>query len=264
MRSIAAVDFFVGPLMTALNPDEIITEIRFPAWPSQRRFGFSEFSRRRGDFALAAAALFYDEDGVGRACNAHVGVIGVGDRPLRLTAVEDCINGKEIDAAIIAKAEAAASVAVEPADDYPRQRRLPQGIGWGHGRAGVKERNDLRGPQSMLVRFEVNGNQVEVEVEPRLTLADCLRHQLRLTGTHVGCEHGVCGACTVLVDGAAVRSCVMSYRSSRGYESRYGSRRSPSLEEEPHAVAGVFPEASRVYPMQLLYAWNDYNSSPHC
>ena len=58
-------------------------------------------------------------------------------------------------------------------------------------------------------RFEVNGKPVEVEVEPRLTLADCLRHHLRLTGTHVGCEHGVCGACTVLVDGAAVRSCLM-------------------------------------------------------
>ncbi len=61
----------------------------------------------------------------------------------------------------------------------------------------------------MPVRFEVNGKQVEVEVEPRLTLADCLRHELRLTGTHVGCEHGVCGACTVIVDGAAVRSCLM-------------------------------------------------------
>ena len=61
----------------------------------------------------------------------------------------------------------------------------------------------------MPVRFQVNGKPVEVEVEPRLTLADCLRHHLRLTGTHVGCEHGVCGACTVLVDGAAVRSCLM-------------------------------------------------------
>ena len=61
----------------------------------------------------------------------------------------------------------------------------------------------------MKSRFEVNGTSVEVEVEPRLTLADCLRHQLRLTGTHVGCEHGVCGACTVLLDGAAVRSCLM-------------------------------------------------------
>src|SRR2546423_8995775 len=61
----------------------------------------------------------------------------------------------------------------------------------------------------MPVRFEVNGKAVAVEVEPRLTLADCLRHKLRLTGTHVGCEHGVCGACTVIVDGAAVRSCLM-------------------------------------------------------
>jgi len=61
----------------------------------------------------------------------------------------------------------------------------------------------------ILVRFEVNGRQVAVDVEPRLTLADCLRHSLRLTGTHVGCEHGVCGACTVLVDGDAVRACLM-------------------------------------------------------
>jgi len=55
----------------------------------------------------------------------------------------------------------------------------------------------------------VNGIRHEVEVETRLTLADCLRHRLDLTGTHLGCEHGVCGACTVLVDGQAVRSCLM-------------------------------------------------------
>ena len=61
----------------------------------------------------------------------------------------------------------------------------------------------------MRVRFKVNGADAEVEVEPRTTLADCLRYRLRLTGTHVGCEHGVCGACTVIVDGAAVRSCLM-------------------------------------------------------
>ncbi len=116
-RVIAAKDFFQGPLMTALEADEIITEIRFPAWPASRRFGFSEFARRRGDFALAAAALFYDEDGEGKARNAHVGVIGVADAPLRLTAVENVLNGHKIDDAAIAKAEAAASAAVEPSDD---------------------------------------------------------------------------------------------------------------------------------------------------
>lgn len=61
----------------------------------------------------------------------------------------------------------------------------------------------------MHIAFELNGKLAEAEPEPRTTLADCLRDELRLTGTHIGCEHGVCGACTVLVDGAAVRSCLM-------------------------------------------------------
>ena len=102
--------------MTALKADEIITEIRLPAWPAKRRWGFQEFARRRGDFAMAAAAVFYDEDG-GKARNAHVGVIGVGDRPLRLNTVEAVVNGQKVDDATIAKAEAAASAAVNPSDD---------------------------------------------------------------------------------------------------------------------------------------------------
>ncbi len=59
------------------------------------------------------------------------------------------------------------------------------------------------------VRLVVNGREIAAEVEPRIHLGDFLRHQLGLTGTHLGCEHGVCGACTVLVDGDAVRSCLM-------------------------------------------------------
>lgn len=115
-RVIAAGDFFQGPLMTALRADEIITEIRLPAWPGKRRFGFQEFARRRGDFAMAAAAVFYDDDS-GTARNAHVGVIGVGDRPMRLPSVEAILNGQKINEALIAKAEAAASAAVDPRDD---------------------------------------------------------------------------------------------------------------------------------------------------
>jgi carbon-monoxide dehydrogenase medium subunit len=115
-RTIAAGDFFRGPLMTALKPDEIITEIRFPAWPTKRRFGFQEFARRRGDFAMAAAAVFYDDDS-GKARNAHVGAIGVADCPLRLPSVEAVINGQKIDDAVIAKAEAAASASVNPTND---------------------------------------------------------------------------------------------------------------------------------------------------
>ena len=61
----------------------------------------------------------------------------------------------------------------------------------------------------MIVRTTVNGFAVEEEVEPRLLLSDFLRHTLGLTGTHVGCEHGVCGACNVLLDGRAVRACLL-------------------------------------------------------
>lgn len=60
----------------------------------------------------------------------------------------------------------------------------------------------------MQVSFTVNGKAVTTDVEPRTTLSLCLRDKLELTGTHVGCEHGVCGACTVIVDGDAVRSCL--------------------------------------------------------
>jgi aerobic-type carbon monoxide dehydrogenase small subunit (CoxS/CutS family) len=61
----------------------------------------------------------------------------------------------------------------------------------------------------MQVEFELNGKSVNADVEARTTLADCIRNDLRQTGTHLGCEHGVCGACTVLVNGEAVRSCLM-------------------------------------------------------
>ena len=63
--------------------------------------------------------------------------------------------------------------------------------------------------ETRKIALTVNGTRHEAEVEVRLTLADFLRHTLGLTGTHLGCEHGVCGACTVLLDGAAVRSCLL-------------------------------------------------------
>jgi carbon-monoxide dehydrogenase small subunit len=71
---------------------------------------------------------------------------------------------------------------------------------------------------NIVTRFTVNGERVEVNLEPRTSLADCLRRELKLTGTHVGCEHGVCGACTVIVDGAAVRSCLMLVAQADGVE----------------------------------------------
>ena len=123
-RVIAAAEFFRGALQTALRPDEIITEIRFPAWPRGRRSGFREFARRRGDFALAAAAVSFDlaeqksqQSAVRSAANVRIGVIGVADRPLRLGAAEAALEGRDIGEKAIIACAAAACAAVDPTDD---------------------------------------------------------------------------------------------------------------------------------------------------
>ena len=67
----------------------------------------------------------------------------------------------------------------------------------------------LSATERHVVRLTLNGRAVEARAEPRVLLTDFLRHELGATGTHVGCEHGVCGACTVLVNGEAVRSCLI-------------------------------------------------------
>jgi aerobic carbon-monoxide dehydrogenase small subunit len=73
------------------------------------------------------------------------------------------------------------------------------------------------GETPMSVELNVNGRSHVLAVEPRMTLLDCLRDALGLTGTHAGCEHGVCGACTVLIDGVPVRSCLMFAVQADGY-----------------------------------------------
>ena len=115
-RVIAAGDFFRGALITALRADEIVTEIRFRAWPRQRRYGFREFARRRGDFALAAAAVTF-EQAEQKFCNVRIGAIGVADRAIRLAAAERVLEGREVTDVAIAESAAAASAATDPADD---------------------------------------------------------------------------------------------------------------------------------------------------
>lgn len=72
--------------------------------------------------------------------------------------------------------------------------------------------------QPIAITIKVNGKEYKREVEPRLLLSDFLRHELGLTGTHVGCEHGVCGACTILFDGEAMRSCLLFAVQANGHE----------------------------------------------
>lgn len=116
-RTVAAKDFFVGALSTVLADDELIVEMRLPAWPANRRWGFQELSPRRGDFAFAGVAAFYDVDSSGKAQNTHIGVIGACNRPHRIPQAEAVLNGRVPDAAAIQAAAAAAEKGVEPPHD---------------------------------------------------------------------------------------------------------------------------------------------------
>jgi aerobic carbon-monoxide dehydrogenase small subunit len=89
------------------------------------------------------------------------------------------------------------------------------------------------------VSLTVNGRRRRVRVEPRKTLADMLREDLGLTGTHLGCEHGVCGACTIFVDGAAVRACLMFGVQAEGTEIT--------------TIEGLAPDAESLTPMQRAF-----------
>jgi len=89
------------------------------------------------------------------------------------------------------------------------------------------------------ISVTVNGRTHEREVEPRLLLSDFLRHDLALTGTHVGCEHGVCGACTILFDGEPVRSCILL-----------------AVQADGHAlttVEALAPSAGELHPLQQAF-----------
>src|SRR5919198_1210739 len=89
------------------------------------------------------------------------------------------------------------------------RRRTARGSAPRWSRARGRRRARRQPMHERPVSLSVNGHVTEASVEPRMTLADFLRERCGLTGTHLGCEHGVCGACTVLLNGAAIRSCLM-------------------------------------------------------
>jgi aerobic carbon-monoxide dehydrogenase small subunit len=92
------------------------------------------------------------------------------------------------------------------------------------------------------VSLTVNKTAYEKEVDVRLTLADFLRHELRLTGTHIGCEHGVCGACTILLDGVSARSCLMLAVQCDG--------------RTITTIEGIAPDERRLHPLQEAFRDN--------
>ena len=98
----------------------------------------------------------------------------------------------------------------------------------------MSEMGETRG-----IAVTVNGKHHEATVSVRLTLADFLRHQLGLTGTHLGCEHGVCGACTILLNGHSARSCLMLAVQADGHEIL--------------TVEGIAPDSTTLHPLQQAF-----------
>jgi carbon-monoxide dehydrogenase small subunit len=97
-------------------------------------------------------------------------------------------------------------------------------------------------PETRTITLTVNGRRYQEEVEVRVTLADFLRHQLGLTGTHLGCEHGVCGACTILLDGRSARACLMLAVQAH--------------EHELTTVEGLAPNDHELSPLQEAFRDN--------
>lgn len=97
--------------------------------------------------------------------------------------------------------------------------------------------------QTVPLRLYVNGDRHDITVEPRRTLADALREDCGLTGTHLGCEHGVCGACTVLVDGQPMRSCLMFAVQAEDTSVR--------------TVEGLAPDDETLHPVQQAF-WENH------
>ena len=204
-RTLKAADFFTGMLTTARSDDEMVEAVRFPLARPGTGHGFEEFSMRHGDFAVCAVAAVAD------AKRLRIAVGGVADQAVARdfplldgNALGDALN--EFAWSLDARDEPQASAAL--------RRRLVRELGrraaeqalatTEHPAMSVLSRDSLH-----EVKLQLNGKPRSGHAHPRLLLSDFLRHELGATGTHVGCEHGVCGACTVRVDGVAQRACMM-------------------------------------------------------
>ena len=198
-RAMAAADFQRDVLTTACEPEEMIVAVRFPIHAPAEGCAFSEFGIRHGDFAIVAVAVIAGTTGV------RVGIGGCSDRP-HVTELPP------LDGDALADKLNALAWSLPFDDDHharrtvsPRSRAHPGTADGGGGDAMPRLSANTR----HRVTVTLNGRHAEGDAEPRLLLSDFLRHQLGATGVHVGCEHGICGACTVRVDGELSRACLM-------------------------------------------------------
>jgi CO/xanthine dehydrogenase FAD-binding subunit/aerobic-type carbon monoxide dehydrogenase small subunit (CoxS/CutS family) len=230
-RWIDAAAFFRDVFTTALAPDEMLVEVEIPRLPERTASAFLEVARRRGDYAIVGVAAVVTVDAHGRFARARIALCNAGATPV-MVETDDLEGAPEavrraIDPPANVHATAAfrrhlAGVltrralrtalerATARAAGHPAAPRRAAGGAAQPAATAPAPRTTAPDPEGRAsVAVVVNGTAYTRTVEPRLLLSDFLRHELGLTGTHVGCEHGVCGACTVLLDGRPVRSCLV-------------------------------------------------------
>ena len=218
-RVIPAAGFFQGPYSTALGPDEILTEIRLPVWAGGH--AFTEFSRVHANFAVVAVAALVELDGDSdRIRRAALALAGVAPTPVRAGSAERALagapaaggrgnpgdpgRGRRGRGGPVASRRPARQPAdpARPGPDLPAARNRTRGL------PRPEREVTTVAPDTRTISLTVNGQPHVAQVEPRRLLVDFLREELGLPGTHIGCEHGVCGTCTVLLNGASIRSCI--------------------------------------------------------
>ena len=202
-RKVKADAFFKGLFETALRPQEMITAVRIPAADKATRVGFAELARRHGDYAIVGLAASARGNGKGLA-DVRLAYFGVGDTPVRAKKAEAALAAGDVDAAVKA-------LDLDPHDDVQATAKTKKHLAGVLLRRVAKQLMEARSMSNhaLDISLTVNGERVQKRVDARKTLVDFLRDDLFLTGSHVGCEHGVCGACTVRVDGEIVRGCLM-------------------------------------------------------
>ena len=254
-RWLSADEFFVAAFTTALEPDELLVEVALPPMPPRSGWSYRQAARQAGAEAMVGVAAVVALDERGRCSHARISYVSVGEvPPVAHNAAKILIGQTPTAEAIRAAAEAAAAHDVDPGEDihataaYRRhlvrtltrqalteafERAKTGDAGLGIRDLGLGMRDSRSNPQSPIPNIQspipnpqspitvtVNGTRYTRTVEPRMLLSDFIRHELGLTGTHVGCEHGVCGSCTVLFDGQPIRSCLTFAVQAHGHEIR--------------------------------------------
>ena len=242
-RRIPMADFVSGPFENVLELDEIAVEAVIPPATGTRAGGYLKLERRVGDFATVGVAVALELTGE-VVTRAGIALTGVGGSTIAATEAEQALAGQPLSAERIEQAADAGRGGGPAQDRSPGQRRVQAAHGAHVRRAHPEPRRASRAAGGLSrrdgsdmttvyddlsdaepgevpvhrIRFTINGKKKIAEVEPRLLLSHLIRRGLGLTGTHMGCDTTNCGACTVLVDGRAIKSCTMLAVQADGHE----------------------------------------------